>query len=129
MHHSEGTRLLVSARVERVRGTNRIEELVLSDGRSLPCDLVVVGVGVTPASKWLAGTPLQEEVRTDTAGRTAIADVFAAGDVAIPFEPRFGMHTRTEHWESAAHQGAAAAQAMLGIYPGTPPLPTFWSDQ
>ncbi len=47
----------------------------------------------------------------------------------MPFDPRFGAHARTEHWDAAAWQGAAAAKAMLGEYPGTPPLPSFWSDQ
>jgi NADPH-dependent 2,4-dienoyl-CoA reductase/sulfur reductase-like enzyme len=55
--------------------------------------------------------------------------VFAAGDASIPFDPRFGAHARTEHWDAAAWQGAAAAKAMLGEQPGTPPLPSFWSDQ
>jgi NADPH-dependent 2,4-dienoyl-CoA reductase/sulfur reductase-like enzyme len=55
--------------------------------------------------------------------------VFAAGDASVPFDPRFGAHGRTEHWDAAAWQGAAAARAMLGEYPGTPPLPSFWSDQ
>ncbi len=47
----------------------------------------------------------------------------------VPFDPRFGVHARTEHWDAAAWQGAAVAKAMLGEYPGTPPLPSFWSDQ
>ena len=68
-------------------------------------------------------------IRTDTCGRTSVEDVFAAGDASIPFDPRFGVHARTEHWDAAAWQGAAAARAMLGEYPGTPPLPSFWSDQ
>ena len=45
------------------------------------------------------------------------------------FDPRFGAHARAEHWDAAAWQGAAAATAMLGEAPGTPPLPSFWSDQ
>ena len=68
-------------------------------------------------------------IRTDTACRTRVPGVFAAGDASLPFDPRFGTHARTEHWDAAAWQGAAAAQAMLGAYPGTPPLPSFWSDQ
>jgi NADPH-dependent 2,4-dienoyl-CoA reductase/sulfur reductase-like enzyme len=68
-------------------------------------------------------------VRTDTSGRTRLPGVFAAGDASVPFDPRFGVHARTEHWDAAAWQGAAAAKAMLGEYPGTPPLPSFWSDQ
>ena len=63
------------------------------------------------------------------AGRTRLPGVFAAGDASLPFDPRFGDHARTEHWDAAAWQGAAVARAMLGEYPGVPPLPSFWSDQ
>ena len=130
LHRSEGTRLLLRTTLERARGGDRVEELVLGDGGTVPCDLVVVGVGSAPATEWLAGSGLEPSaVPVDTAGRTQIPGVFAAGDAAAPFEPRFGVHTRTEHWDAAAKQGSAAAQAMLGDYPGTPPLPSFWSDQ
>ena len=80
--------------------------------------------------RWLRGSGLDETgVRTDTSGRTCLPGVFAAGDASVPFDPRFGAHARTEHWDAAAWQGVAAARAMLGEYPGTPPLPSFWSDQ
>jgi NADPH-dependent 2,4-dienoyl-CoA reductase/sulfur reductase-like enzyme len=116
--------------LEGARGSGRVEELVLADGRRLACDAVVVGVGTAPATAWLQGSGLDPTgVRTDTSGRTALPDVFAAGDASVPFDPRFGVHARTEHWDAAAWQGAAAAKAMLGEYPGTPPLPSFWSDQ
>jgi NADPH-dependent 2,4-dienoyl-CoA reductase/sulfur reductase-like enzyme len=130
LHSEEGVELILSARLEDARGNGRVEELVLADGRRIDCETVVVGVGVAPSVGWLRGTALEDgPVRTDGSGRTAIGDIFAAGDVAAQFEPRFGRHARTEHWDAAARQGAAAAQAMLGIYPGTPPLPSFWSDQ
>ena len=65
----------------------------------------------------------------DAAGRSPVPGIFAAGDAAAPFEPRFGTHMRAEHWDAAARQGMAAAQSMLGTYPGVPPLSSFWSDQ
>jgi 3-phenylpropionate/trans-cinnamate dioxygenase ferredoxin reductase subunit len=130
LHRDEGVRMMVGAMLEGARGGARAEELVLADGRRLACDAVVVGVGTAPATGWLAGSGLDERgVRVDTAGRTALPGVFAAGDASIPFDPRYGVHARTEHWDAAAWQGAAVAQAMLGEYPGTPPLPSFWSDQ
>jgi NADPH-dependent 2,4-dienoyl-CoA reductase/sulfur reductase-like enzyme len=90
----------------------------------------VVGVGTSPATGWLAGSGLENGgVPTDAAGRTRIPGIFAAGDACLAFDPRFGVHARTEHWDAAAWQGSAAARAILGEYPGTPPLPSFWSDQ
>ena len=130
MHDEEGVRVIAGAMLEGARGDGRVEELVLAGGRRLACDAVVVGVGTVPATGWLAGSGLDEGgVRVDTAGRTTLPGVFAAGDASLPFDPRFGAHARTEHWDAAAWQGAAVAKAMLGEYPGTPPLPSFWSDQ
>jgi len=130
LHAEEGVTVLTGAMLEGARGGDRVEELVLADGRRLACDAVVVGVGTAPATDWLEGSGLEADgIRTDTAGRTKLPGVFAAGDASIPFEPRHGAHARTEHWDAAAWQGAAAAKSMLGEYPGTPPLPSFWSDQ
>lgn len=130
LHLEEGVRVRTGALLGGARGEDRVEELVLADGQRLACDAVVVGVGTAPATAWLEGSGLDGAgVRTDTSGRTSLPGVFAAGDASVPFDPRFGVHARTEHWDAAAWQGAAAARAMLGEYPGTPPLPSFWSDQ
>lgn len=130
LHGEEGVEVLTGAMLEGARGEGRVEELILAGGRRLACDAVVVGVGTAPATGWLEGSGLAAGgVPTDTAGRTTLPDVFAAGDASLPFDPRFGVHARTEHWDAAAWQGAATAKTMLGEYPGTPPLPSFWSDQ
>jgi NADPH-dependent 2,4-dienoyl-CoA reductase/sulfur reductase-like enzyme len=130
LHSDEGVRVLTGTAIDSARGKQRVEELVLADGQSIPCDAVVVGIGTMPATAWLEGSGLEPGgIRTDAACRSRVSDVFAAGDASIPFDPRFGAHARTEHWDAAAWQGAAAARSMLGDYPGTPPLPSFWSDQ
>jgi NADPH-dependent 2,4-dienoyl-CoA reductase/sulfur reductase-like enzyme len=130
LHSAAGVRVLLSAQVSAARGGLRIEQLELADGRTIDCDAVVVGVGVAPQAEWLAGSGLDPAgVLTDTAGRTALPHVFAAGDVCRPFDPRCGRHVRTEHWDAAARQGAAAGSAMLGDDPRPPGLPSFWSDQ
>jgi 3-phenylpropionate/trans-cinnamate dioxygenase ferredoxin reductase component len=131
LHRSEGVKVLAPAMLERARGTGRVEELILTDGRSIECDVVVVGVGVAPEMSWLNGTGLVADIGipTSPAGRTALPDVYAAGDVAAVFDPRLGTHLRTEHWDTAARGGAAAARAMLGDHAEAPPLPSFWSDQ
>jgi NADPH-dependent 2,4-dienoyl-CoA reductase/sulfur reductase-like enzyme len=130
LHLSEGVRVMTGAMLEGARGNGRVEELTLASGEKVACDVVVVGVGTSPATAWLRGSGLDESgVRTDTSGRSRLPGVFAAGDASVPFDPRFGAHAGTEHWDAAAWQGAAVAKAMLGDYPGTPPLPSFWTDQ
>ena len=130
LHAAAGVRVLLSAKLTGARGNRRVEELYLAGGRTVACDAVVVGVGVAPAAEWLAGSGLDPAgIATDACGRTALPHVFAAGDVSRAFDPRRRRHTRTEHWDAAARQGATAALAMLGDSPGPPPLPSFWSDQ
>lgn len=130
LHSAEGVEVLLSAQLSGARGNGRVEELCLTDGRSIACDAVVVGVGVAPAAGWLAGSGLDPTgVLTDAGGQTALPHVFAAGDVCRALDPRRGVHSRTEHWDAAARQGSAAALAMLGEEPQQPPLPSFWSDQ
>ncbi len=131
LHREEGVRIIAGAALEGARGGgDRIEELVLADGRRVACDAVLVGIGTAPATGWLQGSGLGGGgVPVDVAGRTALPGVFAAGDACLSFEPRRRAHLRTEHWDAAAWQGGAVAKAILGEEPGRPPLPSFWSDQ
>jgi NADPH-dependent 2,4-dienoyl-CoA reductase/sulfur reductase-like enzyme len=131
LHQEEGVRVIAGAALESARGGgDRVEELVLADGRRVPCDVVLVGIGTVPATGWLRGSGLESGgVPVDVAGRTAVPGVFAAGDACLAFEPRRRAHLRSEHWDAAAWQGAAVAKAILGEEPGRPPLPSFWSDQ
>jgi NADPH-dependent 2,4-dienoyl-CoA reductase/sulfur reductase-like enzyme len=130
LHAEEGVEVLTGVGLAGAHGGRLVEQLILRDGRRLPCDAVLVGVGTEPTTEWLAGSGLGEGgVKVDSCGRTAVPDVYAAGDASLPFDPRHGCYSRTEHWGAAAWQGAAAARAMLGEDTGTPPLPSFWSDQ
>ena len=132
LHRSEGVdvRCGVTA-TETVRDADgRITALVSGDGSTIPCDAVLVAVGVAPADQWLEDTGLGGGgIECDEHGRTALPNVFAAGDVTRTYDPLLGTHTRSEHWEAAGRQGAAAARAMLGIDPVAPTPASFWSDQ
>ena len=132
LHRSEGVDVRCGTTAVDVRRDHRgrVTEIVTGDGRGVTCDLVLVGVGVTPADAWLAGSGIGGGgVECNDAGRTALSGVYAAGDVARPYDPFLGTHVRCEHWEAAARQGAAAARAMLALEPAAAPLSSFWSDQ
>ncbi len=129
-HREAGVEVLTSTCISRARGDGSVEVIELEDGTSIECGTVLVGVGVAPAAEWVDGSGLSPDgVLTDAAGRTPLEGVFAAGDVARPFDPRFGVHARCEHWDAAARQGVAAALAMLGREPRPATAPSFWSDQ
>ena len=57
--------------------------------------------------------PLMWGIATDSAGRTGIPHVWAAGDVSRPFDPRLCEHVRTEHWDAAARQGLSRHRSLV----------------
>ncbi|HEX8698248.1 MAG TPA: FAD-dependent oxidoreductase [Myxococcaceae bacterium] len=108
----------------------RIDErqVTLSDGSTLPAELVVVGVGVKPrtALAEAAGLRVDNGILVDEHLRTSAPRVWAAGDVVrYPFN---GRQVRIEHWVVAQNQGQAAARAMLGQDKTFRSVPFFWSN-
>lgn len=131
LHARHGTELRCGVGVSALQGDSRVERVVLSDGTVLPADLVVVGIGATPATDWLQGSglTLDDGVVCDQTLR-AHDGVYAAGDVARWHNPLFGTSMRLEHWTSAAEQGAVAARNALAPQAATSysTVPYFWSD-
>ena len=72
LHRAEGVDVRCDVGVAEVRGTDNVEQVVLSDGTELDADLVVVGIGSNPATEWLedSGIELDNGVVCDDAGRT-----------------------------------------------------------
>jgi NADPH-dependent 2,4-dienoyl-CoA reductase/sulfur reductase-like enzyme len=108
----------------------------LAGGDWVPADVVVVGVGVAPATEWLAGSGLElgDGVVCDPTLCAGVAGVYAAGDLARWPNELYGEEMRVEHWTNAAEQGAAAAHNLLATAVGGDatayaPVPFFWSDQ
>jgi NADPH-dependent 2,4-dienoyl-CoA reductase/sulfur reductase-like enzyme len=132
LHADEGVDVRTGVTVDRVDAINgAIQALRLSDGSVLPTGHVVVGVGIVPEVGWLAdcGLDVSHGVPVDGDGRTAIEDLFAAGDAAATFDPDSACYVAGSHWEAASRQGARAAQAMQGLAPGAAQLSSFWTDQ
>jgi 3-phenylpropionate/trans-cinnamate dioxygenase ferredoxin reductase component len=134
LHRAHGVDLRCGTGVAALEGAGRVEAVRLTDGTSLPADLVVVGIGGRPATGWLAGSGLDlaDGVVCDQHGRAA-PGVWAAGDVARWFSPLYGEHLRVEHWTTACEQAAVVARNLLAAteedlvpYSG---VPYFWSDQ
>jgi NADPH-dependent 2,4-dienoyl-CoA reductase/sulfur reductase-like enzyme len=133
IHRDHGVDVRLATGVSGFHGTGRVEAVVLSDGTTLPCDVVVVGVGVSPATEWLIGSGLRiDDGVVCDATLLAAPGVVAAGDVARWHNPLFDEEMRVEHWDNAQDQGEAAARRLLaGEGAGVPftPVPWFWSDQ
>ena len=131
LHEKEGVELLAGVSVVEARGDGDQRELLLSDGRTVPAPVVVVGLGVLPDTAWLDGSGLEVDdgVVCDATGRTSADGVWAAGDVARWWHPSYEKHVRLEHWTSAADQGAAVGRDIAGAGAPLDEVPYFWSDQ
>ncbi|MEV6053629.1 FAD-dependent oxidoreductase [Streptomyces sp. NPDC052107] len=133
LHSDHGVGLLCGTGVAGLTGNGRVTGVRLTDGRVLPADIVVVGVGVRPATDWLAGSGVHVDdgVVCDAGCATSVPGVVAVGDVARCPNPFTGRHARIEHWSNATEQARTAARTLLSGVSAPAPVaaPYFWSDQ
>lgn len=99
-------------------------------GETIPCDLAVVAIGVTPNIEFLRGSGIElgDGVVVDQDLQTNVPGIFAAGDVASFLDPIFGERRRIEHWDNAVQQGRLAARNMLGQSIRYDAVSYFFSD-
>lgn len=121
---------LPRARVAGFAGDGAVETVVTDAGRMLLADLVVVGVGVTPATDALVGSglALEDGVVVNEYLEASAPAVYAAGDVANYYDLPFAKRRRVEHWDNAVEQGKHAARALLGERAPFSHVPYFFSD-
>ncbi|GHH39790.1 NAD(P)/FAD-dependent oxidoreductase [Lentzea cavernae] len=130
LHEEQGVRLRMGTGVVALHGEGAVSGVELTDGSVLRADIVLVAIGAVPATDWLAGSgvPVDDGVVCDATCK-AVDHVYAAGDVARWFNPRFGGLMRVEHRMNATEQGMAVARALLGAPTQFAPTPYFWTDQ
>ena len=131
LHTDHGVRMLMGTGVASLEGSTDVERVRTSDGRTIDCDLVVVGVGVRPRAQLAAqaGLYVDDGVLVDDYLQTSMPGVFAAGDVAMTHYPFYGRRIRVEHRANALRQGPVAGRNMLGRSEAYDRLPYFFSDQ
>jgi 3-phenylpropionate/trans-cinnamate dioxygenase ferredoxin reductase subunit len=129
VHLDQGVEMRLGGGVEAFEGADRVERVRTSDGASVECDAVVVGIGVAPRTELAEGVvDVGDGILVDAGLRASVDGVFAAGDVANHDHPVLGR-LRVEHWANALEQGPAAARAMLGQDVAYDRVPYFFSDQ
>ena len=107
--------------------------VLLADGSTLPCDVVLVGVGARPDTDWLAGSGLAVDARGAVAAddrlRAGREGVFAVGDCASFPSARYAARISVHHWDNAMRGARVAAANALGGDEVYDPVPYFWSEQ
>ncbi|WAL67055.1 FAD-dependent oxidoreductase [Amycolatopsis cynarae] len=134
LHTLHGVRWrLDSGITELTGGPDGVHGVRLADGTELPAELVLVAVGVKPRADLAhaAGLELSDDggVAVDAALRTSGPDIYAVGDIAAQFHPRYDRRVRVEHWANAKNQGTHVAQNLVGAHEPYLNSPYFFSDQ
>ncbi len=130
LHRDHGVVVELNAQVDEIAGTESVSSVVLSDGREIRADLVLIAVGgvANDVVAKVSGLPCQDGIVVNTSCRASDA-IYAAGDCTRFPSGRYGRDVRLESVQNANDQGRAAAQAMLGSDVVYDPMPWFWSDQ
>jgi 3-phenylpropionate/trans-cinnamate dioxygenase ferredoxin reductase subunit len=131
-HTAAGIRIHLGVQATSIEadGSN-VAGVSLSDGRHVPADLVVVGVGVLPNVELAAeaGLPVAAGIIVGEQLLTADPNISAVGDCALFASPRFGGSLRLESVQNATDHARCVAARLTGDAETYDGLPWFWSDQ
>jgi len=128
-HEEAGVRFHLGTQTEKFTTKDgKITEVQLSNGSTIKADIVLVGIGVEPATDFVEGLDKEKDgsIRADHYLHAG-SSVYVAGDVAS--YPHHGEHTRIEHWKVACQQGRIAAFNMAGKPTPYEMAPFFWTAQ
>lgn len=132
-HRAHGVDVRLETAVEAIEGEDsQVTGVKLADGEVIPCDAVIVGIGIVPAVGPLiaAGAAGSNGVDVDEFCRTTLDDIYAIGDCAAHANPYAGQAIiRLESVQNANDMANTAARAIMGDKQPYHALPWFWSNQ
>lgn len=119
----KGIRVVLERQVVSILGEEKVKGVLIDDGRLIPCDLVVVAVGVKANCDLLSpwGAEINMGLIVNNYMETSLANIYAAGDVAEHYDLAQGKRALTAVWPAAANQGRVAGLNMAGepkAFPG-----------
>jgi 3-phenylpropionate/trans-cinnamate dioxygenase ferredoxin reductase subunit len=130
LHRSHGVDIREGVGLTALVGVEgRVSGAIFSDATEAAFDMVIVGIGITPATTLAEATGIAVEngIKVDAQGRTSDPAIWAAGDCAcFPYK---GAQIRLESVQNAIDQAEAVAKNILGAGADYVPQPWFWSDQ
>ena len=131
VHQSNDVDILTGVSIEGFQGNGRVESMHFSDGSSLQADHVVIGIGIIPDVELAehAGLKVNNGIVTDEFTRTSVENIYAIGDCASCYLPRYEQHIRLESSQNADLQAATVAKTITGEPQAYNPVPWLWSQQ
>jgi NAD(P)H-nitrite reductase large subunit len=122
-----GVTIATGQTVKRIIGKPENDKVVggavLTSGEQLPCDLVIIAIGVIPRTELVTGTDVKTNrgILVDKTMCTNVQDVYASGDVAEAYDFVVGENRLLPLWPLAQLEGKVAGYNMAGKkadYPG-----------
>ncbi len=131
LHTHHGVRFELGVHASAILGGTHVEGVQLADGSILPCDAVLIGVGVKPETDLAqqCGLAVEDGILTDGQCRTFDPRIYAIGDCARRPIPLLGRTARLESVHNAIEGAKIAAAAILDRPAPVLEAPWFWSDQ
>lgn len=126
---SDGVRVCLGAGVDAIERRDRLLSVAAGAAR-IDAPLVVMAAGVAPRGELAAaaGAGLVDgAIAVDSAMRTRLPGVLAAGDACLAENEAAGRPLRVEHWGDALAQGAVAGATAAGRSARWDQVPGFWS--
>jgi NADPH-dependent 2,4-dienoyl-CoA reductase/sulfur reductase-like enzyme/predicted acylesterase/phospholipase RssA len=111
-----GIQVILGERMTKINGDNRVQSIETNTGKNLPCDFIIVDIGLKPNTDFLQGSGIDVDngIVVDQYMQTNIPDIYAAGDVVKFFDSVFEKFRKTPYGDTAIKQGKIAAFNMLG---------------
>jgi 3-phenylpropionate/trans-cinnamate dioxygenase ferredoxin reductase subunit len=131
-HRAHGVDLRLGIGIEALEGEALVTGVRLSDGEVIPCDLLIVGIGIVPevAPLEAAGAVVGNGVLVDERCATSLADIYAIGDLAAHANSfAEGATVRLESVQNAVDMAITVARTIAGAEATYAALPWFWSNQ
>jgi NAD(P)H-nitrite reductase large subunit len=118
-----GISVVVNKTVAKVVGEQSVESVVLDNGERIPCNLVIIAIGVLPRTELVRDTEIRVNrgIVVDRHMSTSYPNVYSCGDVAEAYDFVYGENRLTPIWPNAYIGGMVAGYNMAGNkteYPG-----------
>ena len=132
LHARHGVTIKTSCSTSSINGKDgKVDSVTLASGETLPCDALLIGIGIIPNIEIAAeaGIKCEDGILVNEAGLTNLPNIYAAGDCAKRLILPYGRMGRLESVHNAIEQGKQVAAAILGKAAPKLDCPWFWSDQ
>lgn len=131
-HRAKGVDLRLGVGIDQLLGSEHVNAVRLTSGEEIPCEMVIVGIGIIPSVEPLlaAGAKGGNGVEVNEFCQTSLPDVYAIGDCALHYN-RFagGTAVRLESVQNASDQAIIVAKTINNKASAYEALPWFWSNQ